>query len=62
MSSAAVLRRYAAGGELQLTVQEVEEARVSQLDPEPSAVEVGERDKKLGHGRLLTAEEAEEAG
>ncbi len=49
-------------GEAELSVQEVEEARVAQFEPQPAAVEVGERDEEVGHGSVLATEEIGEAG
>ena len=43
-------------------VQEDEEARIPQLQPQPSVVEVREGDEEVGHRTLFTAEESEEIG
>jgi hypothetical protein len=48
-------------GQPELAVQEVEEARVAQLDPAVLAVEVGEGEQELGHRAMLAAEELGEA-
>jgi hypothetical protein len=57
--------RTVGGGALrqpELPVQEHEQARVAELLPCPSAIEVGEREEKLRHRFVLTAEEIGEAG
>ena len=47
--------------EPQLAVQEVEQARVAELDPATFAVEVGEGDEEVGQGAVLAAEQLGEA-
>ena len=51
-----------AGGELQFTVQEVEETRVAQLLPTPLRVEGREGEQEFGHRPALAAKEGSEAG
>jgi hypothetical protein len=49
------------GRQLELAPEELEEARVSQLDPPALAVEGRKGDEKLGEGAVLAAEEIGEA-
>jgi two-component system, NtrC family, response regulator AlgB len=48
--------------EPELAVEEGEEARVTEVDPEPPAVEVGEGDEEVRHRVVLAAEEFGQAG
>jgi hypothetical protein len=45
-----------ARGEAQLAVQEVEEARMAELDPEPPLIEIGKGDEEVSHCGVLAAE------
>ncbi len=51
-----------AGGELELAAEELEQARIPQLDPPALAVEGREGDEELREGVVLAAEEVGEAG
>src|SRR5712664_4606798 len=57
-SSLPVVRR--ALGHAELAVEEVEQARVPELQPPPALVEIRQSDQELRHGPLLAVEEVSE--
>jgi hypothetical protein len=48
--------------EAELAVEEGEQVRVTQLEPDAAGVELRERDEELGEGGVLAAEEVGETG